>query len=79
MPATRNVAVRFCPDVELLDFAGPFEIFSEASRWTEPPAAGRLPARTSFPHFSAHPVANFQKLPFFHAADLDIRQPHLVM
>jgi transcriptional regulator GlxA family with amidase domain len=38
MPVTRNVAVLLFPDVELLDFAGPFEVFSVASRWAEPPA-----------------------------------------
>ena len=38
MPATRNVAVLLFLDVELLDFAGPFEVFSVASRWSDPPA-----------------------------------------
>jgi transcriptional regulator GlxA family with amidase domain len=38
MPATRNVAVLLFPDVELLDFTGPFEVFSVASRWSDPPA-----------------------------------------
>jgi transcriptional regulator GlxA family with amidase domain len=38
MPATRNIAVLLFPDVELLDFAGPFEVFSVASGWSEPPA-----------------------------------------
>jgi transcriptional regulator GlxA family with amidase domain len=38
MTATGNVAVLLFPDVELLDFAGPFEVFSVASRWAEPPA-----------------------------------------
>jgi putative intracellular protease/amidase/catechol 2,3-dioxygenase-like lactoylglutathione lyase family enzyme len=38
MAATRNVAVLLFPDVELLDFAGPFEVFTTASRWSDPPA-----------------------------------------
>jgi hypothetical protein len=38
MPATCNVAVLLFPEVELLDFAGPFEVFSVASRWSDPPA-----------------------------------------
>ncbi len=38
MPATRNVAVVLFPDVELLDFAGPFEVFSVANRWADLPA-----------------------------------------
>jgi transcriptional regulator GlxA family with amidase domain len=38
MTATRNVAVLLFPGVELLDFAGPFEVFSVASRWSDPPA-----------------------------------------
>jgi transcriptional regulator GlxA family with amidase domain len=38
MPATRNVAVLLFPDVELLDFAGLFEVDSVASRWSDPPA-----------------------------------------
>jgi transcriptional regulator GlxA family with amidase domain len=38
MPTTRNVAVLLFPGVELLDFAGPFEVFSVASRWSDPPA-----------------------------------------
>jgi transcriptional regulator GlxA family with amidase domain len=35
---TRNVSILLFPDVEVLDFCGPFEVFSVASRWTEPPA-----------------------------------------
>jgi transcriptional regulator GlxA family with amidase domain len=38
VPATRNVAVLLFPDVELLDFAGPFEVLSVASRWSDPAA-----------------------------------------
>jgi transcriptional regulator GlxA family with amidase domain len=38
MPATRNVAVLLFPDVELLDFAGPFEVLSVANRWSDPAA-----------------------------------------
>jgi transcriptional regulator GlxA family with amidase domain len=35
---SRNLAILLFPDVELLDFAGPFEVFSVANRWTDPPA-----------------------------------------
>ncbi len=38
MAAKRNVAVLLFPDVELLDFAGPFEVFTTASRQSDPPA-----------------------------------------
>jgi transcriptional regulator GlxA family with amidase domain len=37
----RSVAILIFPDVELLDFAGPFEVFSSA-RMTPDPAAERL-------------------------------------
>jgi hypothetical protein len=38
MPTTRNLAVLVLEDVEALDFCGPFEIFSVANRFTDPPA-----------------------------------------
>jgi transcriptional regulator GlxA family with amidase domain len=38
VPDPRNLAILLFPDVELLDFAGPFEVFSVANRWTVPPA-----------------------------------------
>ena len=38
MSATKNLAILIFPDVELLDFCGPFEVFSVASRQTDPPA-----------------------------------------
>jgi transcriptional regulator GlxA family with amidase domain len=38
MLSTRNVAVLLFPDVELLDLAGPFEVFSVANRWSNSPA-----------------------------------------
>jgi transcriptional regulator GlxA family with amidase domain len=38
MTSTRNVAILLFAEVELLDFAGPFEVFSVASRWSDPPA-----------------------------------------
>jgi hypothetical protein len=38
MPATRNFAILIFDDVEVLDFCGPFEVFSVANRFTEPPA-----------------------------------------
>jgi transcriptional regulator GlxA family with amidase domain len=34
----RNVAILIFPDVEILDFCGPFEVFSRASYVSEPPA-----------------------------------------
>src|SRR5262249_40406550 len=38
MPTTRNLAVLIFEDVEVLDFCGPFEVFSVANRFTDPPA-----------------------------------------
>ena len=38
MPTTRNLAVLIFGDVEVLDFCGPFEVFSVANRFTDPPA-----------------------------------------
>ena len=35
---TRKVLLLIYPDVEVLDFAGPFEVFSVAAQSTEPPA-----------------------------------------
>ena len=44
MPATRNLAVLIFEDVEVLDFCGPFEVFSVANRFTDPPAFSALTA-----------------------------------
>ena len=38
MPTTRNLAILIFEDVEVLDFCGPFEVFSVANRFTEPAA-----------------------------------------
>jgi transcriptional regulator GlxA family with amidase domain len=38
MSTTRNLAILIFEDVEVLDFCGPFEVFSVASHFTEPPA-----------------------------------------
>ena len=38
MPTTRDLAILIFEDVEVLDFCGPFEVFSVASRFTDPPA-----------------------------------------
>jgi transcriptional regulator GlxA family with amidase domain len=38
MPTTRNLAVPIFEDVEVLDFCGPFEVFSVANVFTDPPA-----------------------------------------
>ena len=35
---TRTLAILIFDDVEVLDFCGPFEVFSVASRFTDPPA-----------------------------------------
>ena len=35
---TRILAILIFDDVEVLDFCGPFEVFSVANRFTEPPA-----------------------------------------
>jgi transcriptional regulator GlxA family with amidase domain len=37
MTQSRNVAILIFPDVELLDFCGPFEVFSVAGRKSTPP------------------------------------------
>ena len=38
MSKTRTLAILVFDDVEVLDFCGPFEVFSVANRFTEPPA-----------------------------------------
>src|SRR4051812_1158922 len=38
MPTTRPLAILIFDDVEVLDFCGPFEVFTVASRFTDPPA-----------------------------------------
>ena len=38
MQMTRNLAMLIFNDVEVLDFCGPFEVFSVASHFTDPPA-----------------------------------------
>ena len=38
MPTTRNLAILIFEDVEVLDFCGPFEVFSVANRFADPPA-----------------------------------------
>ena len=37
MPTTRTLAILIFDDVEVLDFCGPFEVFSVANRYTDPP------------------------------------------
>lgn len=38
MNKTRTLAILVFDDVEVLDFCGPFEVFSVANRFTDPPA-----------------------------------------
>src|SRR5215468_6306537 len=38
MTRTRTLAILIFDDVEVLDFCGPFEVFSVANRFTDPPA-----------------------------------------
>jgi hypothetical protein len=38
MPTTRNLAILIFDDVEVLDFSGPFGVFTVANRFTDPPA-----------------------------------------
>jgi transcriptional regulator GlxA family with amidase domain len=38
MATTRNLAILIFDDVEVLDFCGPFEVFSVAKHFTDPPA-----------------------------------------
>ena len=42
MPTTRNLAVLTFEGVEVLDFCGPFEVFSVANAFTDPPAKRRI-------------------------------------
>jgi hypothetical protein len=37
MPTARNLAILTFEGVEVLDFCGPFEVFSVANRFTDPP------------------------------------------
>ena len=47
---TRTLAILLFDDVEVLDFCGPFEVFSVANRFTEPPAFnGLTEAEQSWP------------------------------
>jgi hypothetical protein len=52
MNQTRILAILIFDDVEVLDFCGPFEVFSVANRFTDPPAlnvltvAEKKPARS---------------------------------
>jgi hypothetical protein len=39
VPTTRNLAILIFEDVEVLDFCGPFEVFSVANRFTDPPGS----------------------------------------
>ena len=38
MNRTRTLAILIFDDVEVLDFCGPFEVFSVANRYTDPAA-----------------------------------------
>src|SRR5262245_18875114 len=38
MSTTRNLAILIFESVEVLDFCGPFEVFTVANRFTDPPA-----------------------------------------
>jgi len=38
MPTTRTLVILIFDEVEVLDFCGPFEVFSVANRFTDPPA-----------------------------------------
>src|SRR5947209_18602769 len=38
MSQTRTLAILVFDDVEVLDFCGPFEVFSVANRFSDPPA-----------------------------------------
>ena len=66
MPTTRNLAILIFEDVEVLDFCGPFEVFSVANRFTDPPAFSVFtvaekrpwkkgtPIRSAIPPVAAH-------------------------
>jgi transcriptional regulator GlxA family with amidase domain len=38
MPSTRTLAILLFADAEVLDFCGPYEVFSVSNRYVEPPA-----------------------------------------
>jgi hypothetical protein len=40
MATTRTLVILLFDDVEVLDFCGPFEVFSVANRFTDPPVFG---------------------------------------
>jgi transcriptional regulator GlxA family with amidase domain len=72
MPTTRNLAILVFEDVEVLDFCGPFEVFTVASRFTEPPAfnvftvaekPGPVLTRGGLCVNPHHPLANCLSLP----------------
>jgi transcriptional regulator GlxA family with amidase domain len=63
MTQTRNVAILIFDDVEVLDFCGPFEVFSVANRFTDPAA------------FSVHTVAE-KDGPILTRGGLSINSPH---
>ncbi len=44
---TRNVGIFIFPDVEVLDFCGPYEVFSVAGRQVAPGSFARVYGRTT--------------------------------
>jgi hypothetical protein len=46
MPPTRNLAILLFEDVEVLDYCGPFEVFTVANRFTDPPASSACQCHT---------------------------------
>jgi transcriptional regulator GlxA family with amidase domain len=57
MPTTRNLAILIFDDVEVLDFCGPFEVFSVANRFTEPPAFNVLTVASASTRITGPPTA----------------------
>src|SRR5437868_7020770 len=65
VPVTRNVALLLFPDVEVLDFAGPFEVFSIAAQLTAEEAGGTAAFRvmTVADHAMIRAVGGLQVTP----------------
>src|SRR5207237_3688011 len=75
MKTTRSLAILLFDDVEVLDFCGPFEVFSVANRFTDPPAFNVLTVAEK-----AGPVLTRGGLTVNpHCCLLDCRQPHLLL
>ena len=58
MSKTRTLAILVFDDVEVLDFCGPFEVFSVASRFTDPPATRSWQRRSYSSALPSHQITS---------------------